>query len=56
MFFFRSIAASEKEGKISEQEESKNEAKVTTENGAIPKSPNAVTLEEILASAADTPL
>ena len=59
LFFFRAPAASKEEDQISEQEESKDEAKVTTENGAIPispKSPDAATLEKILTSGADTPL
>ena len=39
-----------------EKAESKDEVKDTKENGAIPKRPDKVTLEEILASDGDTAL
>lgn len=52
-------AALKEEDKKSQQAETKDETKVTTENGAIPrspKSPDAETLEKILNSEADTVL
>ncbi|XP_078365428.1 uncharacterized protein LOC144649735 isoform X2 [Oculina patagonica] len=51
-----SPVASKEEDQTSQQVESKDEAKVTTENGAIPKSPDAATLEQILNSDGDTAL
>lgn len=54
-YLFRAPAALKEEDQLSQ----KDETKVTTENGAIPKSPktpDAATLEKILTSAADTPL
>lgn len=56
LLFFRASAALKEEDEISQQ---KDETEVTTENGAIPKSPkspDAATLEKILTSAPDTPL
>lgn len=57
--FFRDPAALKEEEKKSQQTETKDETKVATENGAIPrspKSPDAETLEKILNSEADTVL
>lgn len=56
LLFFRSSAALQEEDQISQQ---KDETKVTTENGAIPKSPKSpdpATLEKLLTSGPDTPL
>lgn len=59
LLFFRSSAALQEEDQISQQ---KDETKVTTENGAIlkspksPKSPDPATLEKLLTSGPDTPL
>ena len=56
---FREPTALKEEEKKSQQTETKDETKVATENGAIPrspKSPDAETLEKILNSEADTVL
>ena len=57
--FFRAPAALTEEDQNSQPKGNKDEAKDTTENGGIPKSPkspDAATLEKILASGADTVL
>ena len=56
LLLFRASAPLKEEDQISQQ---KDETKVTTENGAIPKSPkspDAATLEKILTTGGETPL
>jgi len=56
LFVSRSTVASKEEEKAGKKEKSEDETKDTKENGAVPKSPGVVTLEDILASDGDTTL